>query len=374
MKSIVRPISLSFTLGLGLAFPHAPQAEPIIVPLIDDGACFRVPVTLSGQTNFFIVDTGTSATGLDVKFREGLGKPTRHEGQQTFYNSPKIGLGNTPFGLKEIFCTDLTLFRQITGERCEGIIGMDFLEDRLVELDFDNALFTIHSTVPEQFTKNASRIAMHVYNQRHHMIPARINDQSSNLMVDTGQSRTISLNRADWDQVFQPGEKMAVHKVLIAQLGGKVAETYIARLSRLQIGANEYADLLCRLNTSALPSSFGMGFLRCHRVLLDFPRNALYLMPRKNIPFKEEHDMSGLHLLRRDEITFVHSIDQGSPASLGGVQAGDIVLSLNSRKCSEMKMKEIRQLLRANPGDKSAVEVQRNGEVVRIAFVLKRFL
>jgi hypothetical protein len=64
----MRPISLSFTLGLGLAFPHVPLAEPIILPLFDDGACFRVPVTVFGQTNFFVVDTGTSTTGLDVKF------------------------------------------------------------------------------------------------------------------------------------------------------------------------------------------------------------------------------------------------------------------------------------------------------------------
>jgi hypothetical protein len=375
MKPTIRPISLSFTLGLGLAFPHVPLAEPIIVPLLDDGAFFRIPVTLFGQTNFFIVDTGTSATGLDVKFRERLGKPTRREGQQTFYNSPEISLGKTPFGLKEIFCTDLTLFRQITGEPCEGIIGMDFLKDHRVELDFDNALFTIHNTVPEQFTRNASRIVMHPYNQRHHTIIAKVNEQALfNLMIDSAETRTISLNRKDWDQVFPLGREMPVHKVLIAQLGGKVTETHIARLSRLQIGTTEYADLLCPLNPSDLPSSLGTGFLRRHGVLLDFPMSALYLIPRKNIPLKEEHDMSGLHLLRREEITFIHSIDQGSPALHGSAQAGDVILSLNSRKCSEMKMKEIRQLLRANPGDRVAMEVQRDGAVVRIAFVLKRFL
>jgi hypothetical protein len=189
------------------------------------------------RTNFFAVDTGTSTTGLDAKVRERLGNPSRREAQQTFYNSPEITLGKTPLGVKEIFGTDLTLFRQITGEPYDGIIGMDFLKHHPVELDFDNALFIIHNTTPEHFTRNASRIMMHPYNQRHHTIIAKLNEQALlNLMIDSAESRTISLNRTDWNRIFAPNAAMPVHKALIAQLGGKVTEAPIARLSRLQIG------------------------------------------------------------------------------------------------------------------------------------------
>jgi hypothetical protein len=106
----------------------------------DDDLVIRAPITIEGETNFFVVDTGALATALDVQHRSKLGPITKRIAGQDFYKAPKMLVGATPVDLSEIFVTDLTMFRQITGERCDGILGMDFLSTVVVELDFDQQL------------------------------------------------------------------------------------------------------------------------------------------------------------------------------------------------------------------------------------------
>src|SRR5437879_3678340 len=103
--------------------------RPVTVPLLDDGPSFRVPVTLFGSEHFLLVDTGTSATALDTSYRAQLGEPVSRFGEQDFYRSPKILLAQTALGTEKVFCADLKMFSLVTGEPCDGILGMDFLKD-----------------------------------------------------------------------------------------------------------------------------------------------------------------------------------------------------------------------------------------------------
>lgn len=371
MKPTVAALSV-----LIAGMPAFSQADPITVPLLDDEVSFRVQVTMFGQTNYFLVDTGTSATALDTRYRERLGAPVRQWGGQDFYRSPNLVLGNTPLTVEEVFCADLNMFRLITGEPCDGILGMDFLKDHLVQLDFERSLISIGGHLPEQTKKNARAVPLTVANKQHFTISAVLNQKVTlNLMVDSSDSSTVSLNQADWEKVFPPGDDSPMYKVLFAGISKQPTASRMARLRSLEIAGQTYSNVICPLSIfSNAPSAIGIAFLRRHLVALDFTNGMLYLRPRKKFNTDDEHDMSGLHLLRRNETTFVHSVDEGSPAVLAGVQAGDVLLSIKGRKTSDLKIKEIREILKSTPGTKVVLEIQRGGKVVEINFVLKRFL
>jgi C-terminal processing protease CtpA/Prc len=99
-----------------------------------------------------------------------------------------------------------------------------------------------------------------------------------------------------------------------------------------------------------------------------------YLQPGKQFGVKDDADMSGLHLLRRDGVTIVHAVDEGSPAMLAGIKSGDSVVSIDGEACRDMNMKQIRQMLKTGDGDKVYLEVQRRRTSVKCEFILRRSL
>jgi predicted aspartyl protease len=367
--------SIATLLFMSIVMNSSP-AQTITVPLLDDDVSFRVPVRVSGQTNYFLVDTGTSATALDTRFRDRLGEVRNQWDGHNFYRSPEIRMQDVRLGVDEVFCMDMKMFRMITGEPCDGVLGMEFLKHYVVELDFERGIVQFAREVPAHTRTNATRVPMKLSNQRHFRIPTALNGKTTlDLLLDTGDSSTISLKRADWNLVFPPGENAAVHKLLLAGLGKEVTESVLARLASFEVQSNRFANSLCVLSSyETAPSALGMGFFRRHHVTFDFPNQTLYLRPAKAFTAVEEHDMSGLHLLRQEGDTLVHSVDEGSVASRAGVLAGDLLVSFNGQPCSMMRMKAIREALRAADGAKVSLGVKRGEKTFQADFALKRVL
>ena len=76
-------------------------------------------------------------------------------------------------------------------------------------------------------------------------------------------------------------------------------------------------------------------------------RFSVVFLPGQHFRDADEADMSGLHLLCDREQTFVHSVDEGSPAALAGVKAGDVLMELNGERTSAKRMSDIRRQLKA---------------------------
>lgn len=376
VKTAIRAVTASLWLNAGFVLAQAVPVNLITVPLFDDAVSCRVPVSVFDGTNFFLVDTGSSVTAVDVSFRGRLRESVRRFDGHDLYRSPSISLGQHALGLEEVFCADLCMFRLITGEHCEGILGMDFLKDHVVEIDFERNLFSVGTLVRETTKQGARRVPMTPSNGRHFTIPAILNGHMNlNLQIDSGDSSTVSLTQGDWDKVFPAKANPRTYRVLLAGIGTPATVSRVARVQSLEVGGHAISNVICALRVfPGGSSSVGIGFLRRYLVSLDFPNRMFYLRPSREFNSKDEHDMSGLHLLRREGAIVVHSVDEGSPALLAGIKGGDVIVAINGRRCSEMKMKELRQILSAESGAKVSVETQRDGKTTRAEFFLKQFL
>lgn len=347
-----------------------------LLPMLDDEVSFRMPVEMFDRIHFFYVDTGTSVTSLEAKFRPRLGEPLRQWGDHELFRSPEIRVGKRSLGLSEVFCADFGALRLITGEPCDGILGMDFLMHHVMRLDFDEAAIVIGGSVPPLFETAAWKIPMTPFNQGHFTIPAVFNGAVIlDVLVDSADSGFVSLSKADWDRIFPTNGASDQYTTLLAGINRQLTESRVKRLPVLQIGGHSYFNVICALRPFPnAQSAIGLGFLRRHLVIFDFPNHALYLRPGEKFHVSDEHDMSGLHLLRRESTTFVHSVDEGSPAMSAGVRAGDQLVSLDGTNCAFMGMKEIRAALRTKPGAKVVLKIQREEKAMTVEFALKRFL
>jgi predicted metalloprotease with PDZ domain len=142
------------------------------------------------------------------------------------------------------------------------------------------------------------------------------------------------------------------------------------------VASDVYPDLLCLLwpREHATSDHLGLAFLRRHVATIDFPNEILYLRPGHHFHDVDETDMSGLHLLRDGRRTFVYSVDEGSPAAVVGMKAGDVLVRLGGESVSAMSMRDIRQQLKAKDGVEVTLGLGRNEHSLRIVFQSKKVL
>ena len=128
------------------------------MPFFDDGVMIRVPATVFGKTLYFMVDTGFTRSAIDIAYASDLGQalgtrdaesPLQAQDHVLVYQAPEIFVGGKHVELKKIFCLDLTMVRAISGQPCDGVIGMDILTNTIASFDFDRKTFSLRNTLPK---------------------------------------------------------------------------------------------------------------------------------------------------------------------------------------------------------------------------------
>jgi hypothetical protein len=196
--------------------------------------------------------------------------------------------------------------------------------------------------------------------------------QTLDLMIDTGDNSSISLNSEGWQKVFSTNQTNEV-STTVAGIGDQVAQSKVGVVGQLAIGGLTYTNLhAAYIQNPTDPSHLGLGFFRRHNVTFDFANQMLYLEPGQNFSMPDKEDMSGLHLLRDGEVTIVYSVDENSPAFAHGIRSKDIIESVNEQNASSLTMKAIRLILQSRDGDKVILQVRRGDDLLDFEFALKK--
>jgi len=344
----------------------------------------QIPVRILGETKHLILDTGSDSTCLDQAFRPRLGKAMASVPVTTLffagadtpvYLCPEIFVGSGRIAPLWALCGDFDLIRISCSDPCDGVLGMNWLQNYLFTFDSDGNTFSVSQSVSSNGTEsalvnpvNTARAGSFVFG-----IKGMANGNVAiSFEIDSGAGATVSLDRPDWERVF-PSEPTNVHSTPSWSLGIRIGQEKMTRLPRLQVGTNLYTNLIV-VCEPGLPSRLGSGFIRRHVLTVDCPNRVLYLKPGRAYGKPDEADMSGLALVRKGEKTLAFLVDQDSPAFRAGVRENDEIVSINGHKASSMKLRAIRNTLATQPGDKITIEVERNGERMTFSFSLVRFI
>ncbi len=358
------------------------DGQALNVSISDDGVTIRVPVHMFGATLNFVLDTGSSFSAVDLKYKPNLreiialqrSENVLSDNQTPIYRCPEILLKGKRLGFSEISCVDLQMLSLVSGEKCDGILGVEFFASNVVCVDFDARVLSVYSTVPDTVKNSAVCVPLKPL-YRHYTVEALVNRTwAVNLLVDTGDSSSVSLNPLDWGKVFPKGQDKVV-SATVASIENQVTNAMIGRIDLLTLKDYNYTNLYTySIKNSFGPSHLGLNFFRRHRVTFDFANRTLYLQPGKTFSNPDKHDMSGLHLLRKEGITYVHSVDKDSPASQAGIENHDVIVSLDGRDTASLTMTEIREILQSGELKKVSLQIKRGDKVVRLGFVLRRII
>jgi predicted aspartyl protease len=350
------------------------------VPLLDGGDMILVPVEAFHQTLYFIVDTGFTISAIDTKYQRYLGgqmavysavSPLGTIRDVPLYHCPDLSLAGKPLALFQIVGLDLRMLSLITGQPCDGVLGMDWFAKNVVAIDFDAKTFSPAAETPKIVRNTYAAVTLEHSNGYYAMQVLVNQAKTLNLMIDTGDSGSLSFNQEIWREVYstnQPKTMLAT----VADAVNQVARTKIGVVGRLAVQGLHYTNLhaMFILNPDQ-PSRLGLRFFERHKVVFDFARQRLYLQPGRSFSIPDTEDMSGLHLLRDGRTTYVYAVDDASPALAQGVKADDVLESVNDRPASSLTMKSIRQMLRSGDGDRIVLQLRRGGMVWDVQLRLK---
>ena len=355
-------------------------------PSIDNGTEFPIgggcgaifiPVYINGQEYLFLLDTGATKTMFDSSVKDLLGKPKRTIEVQTagnpmimqMFESPLIQIGpfNLPQG-SEIGCVDLSMFKMIDGRQISGVLGMDFLKNHAIKIDFDKDIISFigNDEIKSFDFEQAYEIILN--SKGLPQIRGQIGGlKDIDFSIDTGNISTGLLDNEIFEKLI--GQKdMKLSETLVATASG-VQKLRSMRVEKFSIGTFRYNDLIFDESSE---SNIGLEFLNRHTVIMDFPNKKLYLKKGEQFDRKDESGMSGFSLILNSGILTVYSIYESSPAEKAGVMVGDIIVQIEGKKADSYNMKQLKQLFRSGDGKQIKLTIQRDGELKEITITLKR--
>lgn len=314
-----------------------------------------VPVELNGKRTNFVLDTGATMSIFDTALRRQLGEPVRtttlhgadgETAQVELFLPPPTKVAGLPFDdVEEVICLDLWRLRDDGQSHIRGVVGMDFLQNRVIRLDFDAGEVTFLRSVP----RDAGVSVPLGFSPR--LIPTvtlSVGGAGRRVfLVDTGYAG-LSVGRLSselLDPLIDNGNAI-VHGTgvtVTALKSSQVREVYLREitLDEFRHSASPFAE--------SDHESVGLGYLSRYIVTFNFPRMKMYLKPGRRFNEPSYFDLSGAKIFREAGATTVWSADDGSAASRAGLVRGDVLEQVDARPAAALSLPQIQKRLRT-PG------------------------
>lgn len=398
-------VVLGSTVGNGQAFPEAllKKDKKAVVAFDYQHNFIVLDIRFHGILPLkFIYDTGAEHTLLFKReYTDIIGLPYQKripiigadqslELDALICRDVLIGVGDLPAVENDILVLEEDLFNleQLTGTPIDGLLGTNFFRNFVVEIDFRRKQLTIWD--PSEYTpaRKFQELEVHFKNNKPYIhCPTRIFPDSTlnmELLFDTGAGLPLLLHNNTHPSLALP------EKTITGRIGmgiGGMMKGYIGKINSVKIGAHEFHQLitsfqdledpLVQHETKTRNGLIGNQILSKFNLVIDFPRNKLYLKPNRFFRKKIKYDKSGLTLFavgsNLDQY-LVQDVVKGSPADEAGILPGDKIVGFGWWPASWYSLDRITRKLQRREGKKIKMKVLRRGEELKKSFYLKDLL
>ncbi|MEL6388884.1 MAG: PDZ domain-containing protein [Bacteroidota bacterium] len=282
------------------------------------------------------------------------------------------------------------LLKEKLGIEVNGILGGGFFPNVVVKIDYRRKQITLRH--PNKFKKPKGKY--HEFdleirsNKPYLQAGLKVSDQrdsatSVRLLLDTGAALPFLIH-ANTDSTLTLPDSIMLGNVGFG-LGG-VIRGYMGRSRELDFSPFVYSNIA----TSFQDLNFGSGprpklirngilgnnLLSRFYIVIDYSREKLYLQASKKYNRDFEFDKSGITVFAvgsKLDKYYIVSVLEGSPAAEADVQPGDLIIKVNRRRSSNMRLQDITNMFSKKPGKNIKLTLIRGEEKIKREFVLREW-
>lgn len=266
-----------------------------------------------------------------------------------------------------------------------GIIGYDFINSFVVEIDYEARTITLSDPASYQYEGRGDLIPLTIAGNTPRVRAQLSLPNGPSLEglfeIDTGSDGVLSINSPF---VKKHALLQSLNKQFDSSqrgLGGE-SKTIDMRMSDFQLGRYVIPSPVVALSQDsegALASDtndgpLGNEILRRFRIVLDYSRRRMMLEPNGYLSDPIEAGMSGIDFDTEECRPFkVKKVREDSPAAEAGIKAGDEIVALDGRPFKNIPSFEMEKLLSKN-GAEYSLTLNRAGKEVVVRIKLWRLL
>ena len=369
--------SLSVILLLGTNLrPSTADESPVLLEAKHpgDGDIPFVSIVIGGKTYLFAVNTGATMTSLDGSFRGSLGGKVYSQKVRRSHDSvvdvdafhrPEIPF-TKGIRIEESFvlCRDFSGIREAFGADVRGILGMDILRHCVIRLDPDAQRIQLFRTVASD---DGAKILLGEGSQKIPTVFLKLpGGFIRQFFVDTGSNTDLSVDKNTFERLVREKAITALRENWSADLTGTLRKKRGGILTEMVIG-DEFR-VRPYVNESEM-NLVGGEFLQRFVVTLDFAKHEMSLRKSKNFEVIGRRNLSGLAIIRKDELVKVKNVDPDCPAKKAGIEEGDVISRFNGQPTETQRLHSMREALSV-PSASVKMHLLRNGRSIEVVVKL----
>ena len=344
------------------------------VDVANDGDVLMVPVEVFGQSEFFILDTGSPLMRYDKSLRRHLGTPTNSvntsspKGKELLelFDSPQAQVGGVSLQTDlPVSCRDLSGLKHICLEPVRGIIGMGALQRLVLQMDFDSGKLLFLKSVPEdvgipfQISQRRPTPTVQVEIEGH---------GREEFAIDTGaaaeEAGTLNADLALALARKEIASESGAYKLASDNSPNSPLHRSL-RIRGLRLGPYQMIDVPMSVGGSKGPNVLGMGFWSRFIVTFDFPNKMLYLKKAKHFDRPFRSNLGGLIFWREDGEVVVDAVLADGPSAKSGIQPKDILVEVGDHEARSTRLYTLYKAFGV-PNSTVHVKLKRGNDLVEI--------
>jgi len=386
---LLTPAFLTAAQSPAYRFTAGQSSIRVPIELANDLIVLKVHVN-SSRPLHFVFDTGASISVIDPQTAKALGlrakgklnlDATGGSVQSELIEPVSLSLAGVTVFKQTLATIDLDAFAPLFGYKIDGIIGHDFINNFVVEIDYAAGLMRLYETGSYKYSGAGESIPIELV-EKTPFVHGRIvlngrEPIEGKFEVDTGGTGILNLNTP-----FVNNHKMLETLTTHAQskLGGAggSAAAVKAHVPTVEFGSLVVKNPLVVFaqgtegseGSAKYDGELGAGFFSQFKMILDYSRSQM-ILERSQI-VSTTRDLSGLDIVAeppRFRTYVVNSVAADSPAAVVGVQEEDTIVAVDGQPTARLTLKELRRLF-TQAGERALI-VRRGSKTIRLRMRLK---